>query len=189
MTLLRWLRTTFSALTSWLADHLGAAKGHTGMASEQDSILSLQRPPGALTGREILEAVSDVVAHVAGYPNIQLSVADIAAYVLAAAGLGAKPVSTQAGTTYTALLADAAKWTDFTNAGAVTFTIDGNQTYPADAEIEYSQSGAGVVTVVGANGATIQSRGGVVATAGQYATAMLKRKGSTNNWLLTGDLA
>jgi hypothetical protein len=190
MTLLRSLRTTFSALTSWLADALARLKGHNRMATEQDSILNLPPAPGAaLTGREVMEAVSDALAQVSGYPNVRLTVAQIAAFTLALGGLGVKAVNAQAGTSYIAVAADAARWTDFTNAGAVTFTIDGNQTYPADAEIEFSQSGAGIVTVAGANGVTIQSRGGIVTTAGQFAIAMLKRKGSTNNWLLTGDVA
>jgi hypothetical protein len=158
------------------------------MAIEFDAIGSFKLLP-SVNGNEQLECVSDQVAQQGGAPNGRLTVAQISAYVLAALGLGAKAVTTQAGAAYTAVSADAARWTDFTNAGAVAFTIDGNQAYPADAEIDFSQSGAGIVTVAGANGVTIQSRGNVFTTAGQFATAMLKRKGVTNNWLLTGDLA
>lgn len=189
MTLLRSLRTTFSGLTSWLAN-LFSKKGQPSMSGEFDQILALPPSPGGvMDGTEEFEAVSHKIGSAGGYPNVRVSIALIVAWVSAALGVGVKAVTTVAGTTYTAAVADAAKWLDFTNAGAVTFTIDGNNAYPTDAEIEFSQSGAGAVTPVGANGVVIQSRGGAVATAGQYATAMLKRKGATNNWLFTGDIA
>jgi hypothetical protein len=158
------------------------------MATEFDNIGSLQ-PSAALLGTEQIEALTTALAQIGGAPNCRLTVDQIKQYVLAAAGLAAKAVTDVAGAAYTAAIADAVLWLNFTSAAAVTFTIDGGRAYPADCELEYTQSGAGAVSVVGINGAVIQSRGGLVATAGQYATAMLKRKGATNNWLLTGDIA
>jgi hypothetical protein len=187
MTILRSLRTTFSRLTSWLADTLGL-KGHTHMPETFDNIASLLGV-NTLDGTEQIEAISNKNALIGGLPNARITIAQIVAYVLASLGVGAKAVTDVAGTAYTAVSTDAARWMNFTSGTAVTLTIDGNNTYPADAEIEFSQGGAGAVTPTGANGVTILVRGAATATAGQNAVAMLKRKGSSNNWIFTGDIA
>jgi hypothetical protein len=159
------------------------------MSEQFDQILALQPQPNGLDGTEEFEAVSHKVGSSGGYANVRVTITQMVAYLLAAAGLGVKAVNDVAGAAYTAVSADTAKWTNFTSNVAVTFTIDANNAYPNDAELEFSQSGTGIITVAGANGAVIQSRGGVVTTAGQFATAMLKRKGNTNNWILSGDVA
>lgn len=99
------------------------------------------------------------------------------------------PVTSQSGTTYTAVLADANGYIRFTNAGAITFTVPTNASvaYPINTVLEFEQGGAGIVTVAGAGGVTVNSRGAAVATAGQYAVASL-RKVATDTWTLTGDI-
>jgi len=53
--------------------------------------------------------------------------------------------------------------------------------------IEIEQAGAGTLSVVAGAGVTINSRGGDLVLAGQYAVAALK-KVATDSWTLTGDL-
>ena len=72
-----------------------------------------------------------------------------------------------------------------------------NVTLPNDLPVGFSttivQMGAGAVTFVAGSGATLNSRGAVYATAGQYAvaTAMVITNGNGTSaaWVLTGDLA
>jgi hypothetical protein len=102
-------------------------------------------------------------------------------------GRGAVVVHT--GTTYTFVLADDFDYHQFSNAAAITLTVPTNATvaFPIGTEIEIEQSGAGVLTVAAASGVTINSRGGDLSLAGQFAVAGLK-KTATNTWTLTGDL-
>lgn len=96
----------------------------------------------------------------------------------------------EAGTSYTGVLADANKYIRFTNGSAVAFTIPANASvaYPVDTVLSIEQAGAGVVTLTPDTGVTINSRGGFLATAGQYAVAQVK-KVATNTWIAIGDLA
>src|SRR5688572_26357129 len=69
-------------------------------------------------------------------------------------------VTTQAGTSYTAGLADAENYIRFTAATAVTFTVPNDSTvnFPLYTIVSYEQAGTGVVTVAGAAGVTVNSR-------------------------------
>jgi hypothetical protein len=98
-------------------------------------------------------------------------------------------VTSQAGTAYTAVLADANSYIRFTNGGAITFTIPPNSTvaFPVGTEIQIEQAGAGSLTVAAGVGVTINVRGGDYTLAGQYAVAGLK-KVAADTWTLTGDL-
>ena len=100
------------------------------------------------------------------------------------------PISPQADTTYTFIEADCAKWTRFTNAGAVTATLPPNtDTVIAIGKgITVEQAGAGVVTITAGAGVTIQSAGALVATNGQYAVVSMI-KIDTDTWTLFGNLA
>lgn len=104
--------------------------------------------------------------------------------------LASNPVTSQAGASYTGVLADGFSFIRFTNAGAVTFTVPTNASvpYPIGTVIEFEQAGAGTVTATPAGGVTINSRGGVFNTAGQFAIGALKKVG-TDTWTLAGDLA
>ncbi len=99
-------------------------------------------------------------------------------------------VSEETGTTYTFDLADSGTVIEFNNASAITATIPPNSSvaFPIGTWIELHQKGAGTLTVAAGSGVTLQSRGLLTDTAGQYAIAGI-RKVATNTWRLTGDLA
>lgn len=98
--------------------------------------------------------------------------------------------TTQAGTAYTAALGDAGGYIQFTNAAAIAFTIPPNSTvaFAIGTVITAEQNGAGVVTLTAGAGVTLRSRGTLVATAGQYAVAQVK-KVATDIWTIIGDVA
>jgi hypothetical protein len=104
-------------------------------------------------------------------------------------GGGGSSVSSQSGTSYTAVLGDANTYIRFTNSSAVTFTIPTNASvaYAVGTVIEFEQAGAGTVTPTAAGGVTVNARGGAVGTAGQYAVASVK-KVATDTWTFTGDI-
>ncbi len=91
---------------------------------------------------------------------------------------------------YTIVLADATKVIEVNSASAVTVTIPTNATaaFPTGSWLEVFQQGTGQVTIAGATGVTLRSRGGLLATAGQYAELRL-RKRDINTWVVSGDLA
>lgn len=104
---------------------------------------------------------------------------------------GPVPVRTNVGTTYTLVLADADGMVDNTNAGTITFTVPLNVTVPfvIGDIVLVRAGGAGTVTIAPFSGAvTIQSKGALVASSGQYAVLCLIYMGS-DKWALTGDRA
>jgi len=95
-------------------------------------------------------------------------------------------LKTEAGTSVTGVALDKGKWIRFTAATAVTWTIN-TGIHAAGDEITIEQAGAGVVTVTAGASVTINSRGSLIATNGQYAVASLKCI-STGVFTLVGDL-
>ena len=91
---------------------------------------------------------------------------------------------------YTFALSDAGTVVEGTSASSQTFTIPTHVTvaFPVGTIIEVFQFGSGGVTIAPASGVTLLSNGGLVATAGQYATVSLRQR-ATNIWVLSGDLA
>lgn len=100
------------------------------------------------------------------------------------------PINTQTGTTYTPVLTDAERYIQLNNAGAITLTVPSDTTtaLPIGTTITFEQTGAGTVTFTADSGVTINSRGAVVATAGQFSVASII-KTAANTFTLTGDLA
>lgn len=98
--------------------------------------------------------------------------------------------TTQSGTSYTAVLGDAAGYIQFTNGSAVAFTIPPNASvaFATGTVITIEQNGAGTVTLTPGAGVTLNSRGGLLATAGQYSVVQVK-KVATNIWTVIGDVA
>lgn len=97
------------------------------------------------------------------------------------------------GTTYTIGKSDQGKFLNALGNSPTTITVptDANITGGAWDSIStctIRQGGGGQVAVVGASGVTINSRGGLTHTAGQFAHIMLVRIGA-NNYDLVGDLA
>lgn len=98
--------------------------------------------------------------------------------------------STQSGTSYTAVLGDAGAYIQFTNVAAVAFTIPPNSSvaFTVGTVITVEQNGAGTVTLTPGSGVTLNSRGALLGTAGQYAVAQVK-KVATDVWTVIGDVA
>ena len=99
-------------------------------------------------------------------------------------------ISPQTGTAYTPALADAERYIQLDNAGAITLTVPSDSTtaFPVGTTVTFEQTGAGTVTFTADAGVTLNSRGAVVATAGQFAVATIV-KTAANTFTLTGDLA
>ena len=97
------------------------------------------------------------------------------------------PVEDVTGTAYTAVAADGAKWKRTTDAGGVTVTIDAN-VHAAGDEITFEQAGAGPITFAAGAGMTLNARGGVLTSAGQFAVCGLKFVSATEATLF-GDIA
>ena len=104
-------------------------------------------------------------------------------------GLTTATRNAQTGTTYTLVLADAGKLVDLNNASAITLTVPLNSSvnYPVGTRIDLLQSGAGQVTVAGAVGVTINSKGAALKLTGQWSAATLVQR-SANLWVLVGDI-
>jgi hypothetical protein len=103
-------------------------------------------------------------------------------------------INAQTGTTYTLVLADAGKLVTLANASPVTVTVptNGSVAFPVGTVIAGAQLGAGLVSIQGADGVTINGvafdAGDPFDTAGQYSTWSLTKL-DTNTWLLSGGLA
>lgn len=91
------------------------------------------------------------------------------------------------GGSYTVVLSDAGKVIEFTGSSAAFFVLPTNASvpFPVGTVIEVYQAGTGQVNI---GGQTVRSRGGLYNTAGQYATAAVRYRGS-DEWVLTGDVA
>jgi hypothetical protein len=92
---------------------------------------------------------------------------------------------------YTAVLGDANIVLNRMNvASANTFTIPPNSSvaFPIGTTLSGDQMGAGATTITAGAGVTINSRGAVYDTAGQFAMWSAVKVG-TDEWNLTGDLA
>lgn len=98
------------------------------------------------------------------------------------AALAIPTYNAQTGTTYTFVLADAAKVVTSNNAGAVTFTIppQSSVTWTAGATLTVVNYGAGAVSIAGGSGVTVTNS---AATIAQYNGASLIRTGS-DAWTL-----
>ena len=88
------------------------------------------------------------------------------------AELGASIV-TDATTTRVLTATDAGKYIRFTNAGAITVTLNTSVMSVGD-EVILEQCGAGAITVAAGAGFTLYSRGSLVTSNGQYAVMGLK---------------
>lgn len=93
---------------------------------------------------------------------------------------------------YTATIDDANAYLPFNAAGAVVLTFPPNSAvpFPLGTRMIVEQVGAAAATVTFAAGAgvTVNSRGALVTTAGQFAIAQAVKR-DTDVWTITGDLA
>jgi len=91
---------------------------------------------------------------------------------------------------YTLVLTDAGSLVEMNVASANTLTAPPNSSvaFPVGTQISVRQIGAGATTLTPGAGVTINSRGALVATAGQWAEVLLTKR-ATDQWILIGDLA
>lgn len=103
----------------------------------------------------------------------------------------AKVISrTFSGTTDTLVLTDAGKMIRSTGASAAAMTVPPNSSvaFDVDTRIDFSQYGAGQVTVTPGAGVTLRAAGGALKTRSQYSGGSL-HKIATDEWMVFGDLA
>lgn len=103
---------------------------------------------------------------------------------------GATLASSSHTSSYTLTAADVDTEQVYNSSSAGTFTVptDSAATIPVGAPIPLRQTGTGQLTLAGASGVTVSSRGGVLNLAGQHAVAELRKTGA-NAWVLYGDIA
>ena len=91
---------------------------------------------------------------------------------------------------YTLALTDAGKLVTMSVGSACTLTVPPNSSvaFAAGVAIAVAQVGAGQCTITAGSGVTINSFGGALKIAGQYAGAQLYKTG-TNSWLAIGNLS
>jgi len=145
---------------------------------------------GGYTVTEEIVGAAPVVYVIPGTANIALDDVDAdAAQFDASDVVNVVPGENVVGTTYTWVLADGSDVLKrFTNASAITTTIDGSAPIPVGTVFNGMQLGAGRVTVVGSNGAVIHGAGGAVTTRVQYSPIQI-RKDAANSWVVTGDVS
>lgn len=102
-------------------------------------------------------------------------------------------INTQTGTSYTTVLADNGKLVTQSNASAITTTIApfSSVAYPVGAQLNFTQLGAGQVTIQGGSGVTVVSTGGTASAPklrAQYSSATAICI-SQDNWLVAGDIS
>ena len=98
-------------------------------------------------------------------------------------------INEQTGTSYTLALSDINKFIDCNNADPFTLTVPTNASvaFPVGTQILIRQKGAGQVTIMAADGVTLNANDDKVVTFGQYAVAGLI-KVATNTWAVFGNL-
>ena len=98
-------------------------------------------------------------------------------------------LNAQTGTTYTPILTDVNKLITLSNAAPITLTVPTNTSYAfaTGTQIHLQQIGAGLVTVVGDTGVTVNATPGLNFRS-QWSSATLV-KTATNTWTLLGDLS
>ena len=95
----------------------------------------------------------------------------------------------QVGITYTVGDADEFKLIVIDNASPVSVIIPNNSTVkiPVGARMDILQKGVGKVTMIGASGVTISSKGGNKSISGQYVAVSIIQN-AVDYWFLIGDL-
>ncbi|MGI9499702.1 MAG: hypothetical protein ACR2P3_06670 [Geminicoccaceae bacterium] len=100
-----------------------------------------------------------------------------------------RTVNAQTGTTYTLVIGDAGDIVTMSNASAQTLTIPTNASvaFAIGAQIDVSQIGAGVTSVAGDTGVTLNGvSAGTGALSAQYGSVTLVKL-ATDTWLMTGN--
>lgn len=96
--------------------------------------------------------------------------------------------NTQAGS-YTLALSDLGAVIEINSSSATTITIPANASvaFPVGAMIGFRQYGTAQITIAGAAGVTLRSRGGALKTAGQYSEGSITKR-AADEWIISGDM-
>lgn len=98
-------------------------------------------------------------------------------------------ITEQAGSSYTAVLADGGTMVEMSNASSNTFTVPPNSSvaFPVGTVIDVLQTGSGQTTIVAGAGVTVNYAIGLKLRAQWSAVSLVKR--ATNTWVAIGDLS
>lgn len=98
-------------------------------------------------------------------------------------------VNEETGTDYELVLADAETYLRLTDAYAITLTVpaEDDVAFPVGTSVLLEQGGLGAITITPAVGVTLNSEGGKLTTADQYAVAQLV-KVAADTWTVAGNL-
>ncbi len=111
---------------------------------------------------------------------------DPSGYVTANAyAAGSSLVNAQTGTTYTNVVGDNGRIVTCSNASAITFTVT-DSGMPADYSFTVYQLGAGQVSFTAGGTAVLRNVYSHTKIAGQYGAVVIKRVGSTTDFIITG---
>ena len=180
----------------------GGASAFTGLSDTPSAYTGegekLVRVNAGETGLEFVEAAAGGATTLGDLTDVDTTGASTGD-VLTYDGTGWEPqaptagvdINAQTGTTYTLALADANKLVTLDNGAAITLTVPTNASvaFPVGTVIACAQLGAGLVSLAGDTGVTINGTvPGAEASAGQWATWSLTKL-ATDTWLASGGLA
>jgi hypothetical protein len=170
----------------------GAAIRHV-LTSDDLTYFNTELPTNLATakGQILVSASSGVVQELSVGNNDYVLTADSTQTVGVkwAPSAGANiPINPQTGSSYTSALSDNGKLVTLSNAASITFTIPTNASvaYAIGSQVNIQAIAAGIVTVVGDSGVTVNGTGTTLRTQWSAATCI---KTATNTWTLIGDLA
>ena len=183
----------------------GGASAFTGLSDTPSAYAGegekLVRVNAGETGLEFVEAAAGGATTLGDLTDVDATGAS-SGDVLTYDGTGWEPqapasesagvdINAQTGATYTLALADANKLVTLDNSDPVTLTVPANASvaFPVGTVIAGAQLGAGLVSIAGATGVTINGTApGAEASAGQWSTWSLTKL-ATDTWLASGGLA
>lgn len=143
----------------------GAWGGITGTLTDQTDLvtyIATQLAALVASSPSTLDTLNELAAALGDDPNFATTITN----ALAGKAPSALSVDTVAGTAYT-LGADSWHHKRFTNAAAVTLTINNTHGLTPGQRTRFTQVGAGQVTMVAGSGITLNSRDGALKSAGQ----------------------
>lgn len=97
----------------------------------------------------------------------------------------ARSVMSEAGAQYTPSSTATTRYVRMTSSDPITVTIP--DAFSVGTELVFEQAGTGVISIVGANGVAVVSRGNRIQSAGRYAVVNVKKVDATM-WVITGDV-
>lgn len=147
---------------------------------------SLIRGDGGSKGVQDSGILIDDTDNITGVASIEIDSVDLQEYV--AAGND----NNQTGTTYTLVIGDAENttvWMDNASANTLTIPTNASVAFPVGTKINVMMEGAGVTTIEGDTGVTVNgTSGGSVDIGNQYSGATLSKR-ATDTWIVTGDVS